>query len=252
MGLGLLDGTQALTTLDLARIGGLPPSATRGVAVGYVGTSGTGGKVVRATVYAPQGANAQRSLVSSSVNDASAGTGAQQVTVSYLDTTFTLNQEVVTMNGTTAVNTVSTTIAFIEAMLVTMTGTTGGNVGTISIDVNTGGTGGAWGSIAATDNQTFWAQHYVPTGVTCYILDIYAGATAAGGATNLMHQQNPLATNLPQLNMGGFFPHGGPGEVLVPFGTAIPVLGPDFIFVNEKPGAATVSTAYATFEYVQF
>lgn len=71
----------------------------------YPSTSGGSGQPVRAnptTAYT-------MALVSDSANDASAGTGAQQVAVSYLDASYNQHTAVFTMNGTTAV-TVATSI----------------------------------------------------------------------------------------------------------------------------------------------
>lgn len=265
MGLGLIDGTQAITQLDIARYS-YPVVATCGIASGYVGTTTTSAVTIRATSYNPQGVGAQRSISSSSASDSSAGIGARSVTISYLTTGFILKQETVTLNGTTAVNTVNTDIAFIEAMQVATCGSNGGNVGTINIFVSTAGAGGSWGSIAAGDVQTFWAQHYVPSGLTCYLIGIYGGSQTSGtGATlsaaltgimTINRQQNPLSVILPQLNVAGSFPFAGGEDLTQKFDLAIPIVGPDFIFLTGRPSAAPgvgqTNTVYATFEYVQF
>lgn len=219
-------------------------------ASGYVGTSGTGGVVVRATTYSPQGANAQRSVKSSSANDTGAGTGAQQVTINYLNTAFQLKKEVVILNGLVAVNTVNTDIAYIESMVVSQVGSVGGNVGMISLFTSTLGTGSVWGSIAASDNQTFWAHHYVPTGVNCYITGVSASSTAAAGSISLQRTGNPSSTNLPQLPATGTYVHAGPGTVNYQVVSPILITGPDFIFALERPTSATVSTTFASFEYL--
>lgn len=226
--------------------------AVAGRAQGYVGTSATSGVAIRATTYTPQGTNAQRSIKSTSVNDTAAGTGAQAVTINYLDTSFVAHSETVTLNGTTAVNTVGTNIAFIENIVVATVGTGGGNAGTISIFTTTAGGGSAWGSIATGDNQTFWAHHYVPSGVTCYILSVTCGATTVAGQTNLNHFGNPLSTNLPQLQIGMSIMHVAAGTWDHDYQIPIAVSGPDLILLTEKPVASTASTAVAGFEYYQF
>ena len=254
MGQGLIDGTLPLTQIDLTLFGGsISPSATRGLATGYVATSSTSGVAIRATTYSPQGTNAQRSVASSSANDSASGTGAQQITITCLNTTWTVQTEVITLNGTTAVATVNTDYAFVEQMVVTQTGTQGGgNIGTISFYVNSTGGGGVWASIAASDNRTFYAHHYIPAGVTCYIHAFYGGATAVDGSITIERSGNPLTVTSPQSNVAGSYPHGGPGNVVTQFRLPITVPGPDFVWLVERPVAATSSTTYGTFEYFQF
>jgi len=87
----------------------VPTNAATGVSAGIRTLGGgTAGSlnVVRATTYTEQTVNAQRSFASSSASDTGAGTGAQQVTLTYYDATgagpFT---EVVTLAGVVAVAT---------------------------------------------------------------------------------------------------------------------------------------------------
>jgi hypothetical protein len=245
-------GNPIETPFQNAAMLGLLPGALTGRAQGYTGTNSTGGKAIRATTYTPQGTNSQRSISSTNAADTAAGTGAQTVTINYLDTSFASHSETVTLNGTTAVNTVGTNIAFIESMAVATVGSGGGNVGTIQIFTATAGGGSVWGSIAPSDNQTFWAHHYVPSGVTCYILSITAGATVAAGQTNINHTGNPLSTNVPQQQIGVTIMHVAAGTWDHEFEIPLGVPGPDFIFLVERPVVATTSTAVAGFEYMQF
>jgi len=245
--LATIDGAWAIATGQLGN-----DSAVVGRAQGYTATSATSGKVVRATTYTPQGAGVQRSVKSTSANDTSAGTGAQTVTINYLDTNFVLKSETITLNGTTAVNTVNTDIAFIENIVVASVGSGGGNVGTINVFTATAGGGSIWGSIAASDNQTFWAHHYVPSGVTCYILAFSAGATVVAGQCNLNHSGNPLGSGIPQLQIGVTIMHVGAGTWDHEFFVPLSVPGPDLIWLVERPIASTASTAVAGFEYMQF
>jgi hypothetical protein len=223
-----------------------------GRAQGYVGTSATSGKVIRATNYAPQGANAQRSVNSTSANDASAGTGARTVTINYLTAAFVLKSETVTMNGVTAVNTVATDIAYIESIMVASVGSVGGNVGTIQVWTATAAGGSVWGSIAASDNQTFWAHHYVPSGLTCCIVSFSAGATVVAGQGNMNRSGDPSNANLPQLQIGQTIVHVAAGQWDHQFQVWPQIVGPDLIWLVERPVAATASTAVGGFEYVQF
>lgn len=225
---------------------------TAGRANGYIGTSATSGVVVRATTYSPQGANAQRSINSTSANDTSLGTGARTVTINYLNTSFVLKSETVTLNGTAGVNTVNTDIAYIENIQVASVGSGGGNAGAIQVWTGLAATGSIWGSIAASDNQTFWAHHYVPTGVSCYILNLTGGATVVAGQTNINHSGNPGSTNIPQLQIGATIIHTAAGTWDHDYEVPLVVTGPDLVWVVERPTAVTASTAVASFDYLQF
>jgi len=246
------DGNPMQTPYEWAATLGLLPGVVVGRASGYVGTSGTGGVAVRATAYSPQGTNAQRSLKSSSANDTAAGTGARTVRVTYLNTSFELKTEDVTLNGTAAVNTVATDIAFLEKMEVLTAGTQGGgNAGTISIYTATAGSGSVWGSIATGDNMTYWAHHYVPTGKTCRLLCMSGSATVVGGSTTFNRSGNPLGTTQPQKGLGTTLVHGVANYNNHEFRIPIALVGPDFVWLVERPLAATASTAYGFFEYIE-
>lgn len=253
--MGLFDGVYNMLPanwgLVMGQMGGTTPFiASR--SQGYVTTSATSGVAVRATAYAPQGTNSQRSVKSTSTSDTAAGTGAQTVTINYLDTSFVSHSETVTLNGTTAVNTVGTNIAFIENMVVSTVGSGGGNAGTIQIFTATAGGGSVWGSIAIGDNQTFWAHHYVPAGVTCYVLGVTCGATVVAGQTNINHFGNPLSTNIPELQIGVSIIHVAAGTWDHDYEVPLAIPGPDLILLTEKPAAVTASTAIAGMEWIQF
>jgi hypothetical protein len=252
--MGIYDNTPTTVDAAWALAFGLVGSTTSvaGRAQGYTSTSATSGKVIRATTYTPQGAGAQRSVNSTSASDASAGTGARTVTINYLDVNFVLKSETVTLNGTTAVATVNTDIAFIESIVVATVGSGGGNVGTIQVWTANNGTGSIWGSIAASDNQTFWAHHYVPAGVTCYILGFTAGATVVAGQCNINHSGNPLSANIPQLQIGVTLMHVAAGTWDHNFDVPLVLPGPDLVWLVERPVAVTASTAVAGFEYLQY
>lgn len=140
---------------------------------GYVTTSGSTTTAIMASAYTEQTANAQRSLVSTSSTDTSAGTGARTVEITYYDQTlsgpFT---ETVTLNGTSAVNTVATDICFIESMAVITVGSNGGNAGTISLMSSTAGGGVTIGSILTGDNETNWCHHYVGANKRMALIDV--------------------------------------------------------------------------------
>ena len=239
--------------MDWATAMGVVQGVTAGRPTGYVGTNATSGKAIRATTYSPQGANAQRSVSSTDANDTSAGSGARTILITYLNTSFQLKTETVTMNGTTPVNTVATDIAYIESMQVATVETQGGgNVGTIQLWTGTAGGGSVWSSISASDNITYYAHHYVPAGVTCYLLNLHGGATATSGAITVNRSGNPSSSNLPQVGVSGTFNYISGGSEDHNYRVPIAIPGPDLIWLVTRPNASTASTSYGTFEYVQF
>ena len=246
------NSTDIVVDTEFAIALGYLPNVVASRATGYVATGAASGVAIRATTYTPQGTNAQRSIKSTSTSDAAAGTGARTITINYLNTSFQLKQDTVTLNGTTAVNTNATDIAFIESMQVATVGTQGGgNIGTIELFTATAGGGSIWASIAISDNQTFYAHHYVPAGVTCYLLNISGGATVTAGRVTINRSGNPLTTTLPQVTVGGTYPHLAGGNEDHEFTIPIAVPGPDFIWLVETPNTTTSSTAFGTFEYCQ-
>jgi len=230
----------------LSGIGTFGTNTRVGIAAGYVATSSTSSVAVRATIYTAPGNNAQRSIKSSSANDTAAGTGAQQVTITYYDANCNgPNTEVVTLNGTTAVNTVNTNIALIEKMVVSQVGSSGGNAGTISLMTGLAGAGSTIGSIAASDNTTFWAHHYVATGATAFVTGILAGSTLNAGASTL-NVLNPINSAIPQYNPGGTLRHGTTTNS-IPYPVPISVVGPAIVWMNEKSDLITAQTVFVQF-----
>jgi hypothetical protein len=230
-----------------------------GTVSGYIATSATTSVTVRATIYTPQGANAQRSIVSTNVNDTAAGTGARTILITYLSTDMaSYKTDTVTLNGTTAVNTNATDIALIEKMTVATSGSSGGNAGTINFLTGLAGAGSIWGSIATGDGQTFWCHHYVITGKTFYIAAVTAAATATNGQVSILQIANPTSVPQgPQLQVVSTYLHGNQTTAGFPpvdkeIQAANPIVGPAIIFLNERPAAVTASTTHASFEYIQF
>jgi len=251
MGLGTLDGTAPLSLIDFD-LYGAPPAATKGIAQGYLDTAGTGDEYIIGTVYNPQVSGAQRSVKSASANDTSAGTGARTITISYLTAAFLLKQETITMNGTTAVATVGTDYAYVEVMVCATVGSNLSNAGNITLYDNAAGGGGTFAQIGAGDGQTFYAQHYVPAGVTARVTRMQCGATAQSGKAYLIHTGNPSSTNLPEIILGPVMAYGAPGQFDHQFSTIIDVAGPDLIVLVDDPLGAAASTTFGSFEYIQF
>lgn len=243
---------QSFIDFETAVLLGRVPGAISGRAQGYVSTSLTNNIAVRATTYTPQGTNAQRSISSSSANDTGAGTGAREVLITYLDTSFVLHTETITLNGVTAVNTVGTNIAYIESIQVTKVGSGQINAGTISLFTAINGGGSVWASCNIGDQGTAWAHHYVPAGVTCYISVLTAGGTAVSGITNLVHQAGLATPGAPVTQIGTSVIHPAGGQWDHEFEVFLALPGPDLIWINEQPVIALANKTWAGFEYIQF
>lgn len=224
-----------------------------GVAVGQIATSATTAVGIIKNTYTEQTTNAQRSFKSSSANDAAAGTGARTLTLTYLDQNmagpFT---ETITMNGTAAVNTVSTTICFIEDITVATVGSGGQNAGTITLFAAAAGGGGAITTLVAADNKTKMALHYVPTGKTCYLTDIaiseLVDAATAGGTSWIAIK--PLGSFERDLTARYKY-IGNVSGLVIPFITPIQVTGPARLLQYTGPEAVTANTHYGQFNYFE-
>jgi len=193
-------------------VSGTVSGVSAGVRILGGSTAGTLQKM-EATTYTEPAAAAQRSMSSSSALDTAAGTGARTVKITYYDNTgagpFT---ETITLNGVTPVNTVSTTIRFIEKMDVVTAGSGGVNAGTISLFVTTGGGGGTIGTIgignvvaAVGDNKTWWAHHYVAVGKTAQFSVLVCGIVSGGSGTNgqfFLRGAQPLVANAAEIVLG--------------------------------------------------
>jgi len=114
--------------------------------------------------------------VSASADDASAGTGARTIQIWGLDASYAEQTEVITLNGTTAVDSSSTYIRVFRARVLTA-GSGGTAAGAITIRVD--GAGATVAEIPLGYNQTEMAIYTVPAGKTAYIFGIFA----SGGDT---------------------------------------------------------------------
>jgi len=156
---------------------GAPTEGTEtGLISGEVASGGPNTVAIRKTAYNEPTAEAQRSIASSSANDTSAGTGARTVRITYLDSSLTGKKtEDIALNGTTGVNTSNSDIHYIEKVEVLTAGSNESNVGTITLYGSTNKTGGIVGTIAAGDNLTFWAHHYIDSDKTFFLVSLVGG-----------------------------------------------------------------------------
>lgn len=135
-------------------------------------------------LWTPQAAALAPTVSSSSAADTAAGTGARTVLVMGLDANFTEQQEIVTLNGTTAVATVNQYLRLLNLVVLTAgSGTT--QAGDIYV-----GTGVVTAGVPATVylkapigyNASQSSFYTVPAGWTAYL--VYITGSAIASATN--------------------------------------------------------------------
>lgn len=114
-------------------------------------------------------------VLSSSTNDAAAGTGARTITLYYLDGSYVEKSEVVTMNGTNVVETVASDIFRIQNIRVRTVGSLNATAGAISIQNHAGTTTHGYISAGRTRaRQAFWT---IPAGKTLYVTELAFSAS---------------------------------------------------------------------------
>lgn len=253
---GIGDIVRAIAVDSQGRIITAPAgtNTTNGFSAGHVTTAATTQVSVRGTTYTEPTTSAQRSIVSTSASDAAAGTGARTVELTYFDSSgngpYT---ETITLNGTTAVNTVSTTICYIEKMRVVTAGTGGSNAGTINLKSTTAGGGTTIWSIAIGDNQTFGAHHYTPVGKTTYITGLsvsHNGTTVGSGAAYVIKSLLlGVANAIEQLVSDEPRLYGQSSTVARIYGTPIKITGPARTTVYVTPETTTSTVYRAAFDF---
>lgn len=244
------DGT--LSYLKTDATGGLVTTALTGFGAdfsfGDITSATTTQKIVQRTPYTEQTTNAQRSIASASANDTSAGTGARTVQIEYYNQTgagpFT---EVITLNGTTYVNTVATDICFIEGIYVVTAGSGLVNAGILTLKAATAGGGATIGTINATDNQTFWSHHYVATGKEMNITGIavsHSGTTVGSGGVFVVKSTVIGVANAAIRQVTDFIRlYGQASTFSRTYTSPVKVTGPAKVFLFVTPETST-STVY--------
>lgn len=146
-------------------------------ALWQINTKATIGSSARLLVtegtWVVQTAGARRSIASSSASDSSAGTGARKVRLLYISSLDgTEKQEVLTLAGTTPVNTVATDIQNINAIQVIAAGSVGVTVGTLTLYATTAGGGGAIAQVGVGESISNTATYWVPTNKRLYVVSL--------------------------------------------------------------------------------
>jgi hypothetical protein len=205
--------------------------------------------------YVEQATAAQRSLVSSSANDAAAGTGARTVQIKYYNNAmegpfFTT----VTLNGTTAVNTTTTDIRFVERMEVLTAGSGAQAAGNIQLRTGLAGGGSTFVQIDTGTNQTFYAHHYVAVGETSYVSGIsvsHSGTTVGSGAVYRLRKKD-LGADTPRIQVSDFVRlYGQSSTFSRVYQSPIIVTGPAYLALWVAPESASSFIYRGSFDYYQ-
>lgn len=112
-------------------------------------------------------------VVSSSANDASAGTGARTLRITGLDTNYNDLSETITLNGTTPVDSVGQ-YRRVHSAQVMSAGSGGVNAGTLTVR-HTTTTANVFLSITVGTNQSSCSAYTVPAGYTAYMRRVHCG-----------------------------------------------------------------------------
>lgn len=116
----------------------------------------------------PSSDGEQMTVVSESVNDDVAGTGARSVEIHYLDANGDQQEEVIVMDGTTPVDTVATDIIFVNDFHVVLTGS--GLVAAGHVKIYKKGTVGlVYNMIAVGGNKSLVPHKMVPRSHSCVV-----------------------------------------------------------------------------------
>jgi hypothetical protein len=120
-------------------------------------------------------------IVSDSANDTAGGTGAQEVTLYYVDANRAAQQLVVVMNGVTPVVTVVTGLG-INRLKASLAGSTKSNVGNITLTATTGGSVQAY--IPATKGSTQQAMFFTQKNHNLLARWLWVNAEKLAGGTS--------------------------------------------------------------------
>jgi hypothetical protein len=227
-----------------------PTASTAGISPGYVTTSAKTNVPLYASTYNEQSSNFTGSIVSSSAADAAAGTGARTVTIYWMNAAgTTIGTETVTLNGTTAVNLVTSTKCFIEKIVVATVGSGGANAGTITLFTGTGGTGTAVAIVNAGDNQTFLGHHYVVSGKSCYVTDMTGTTSSSNQTLFSLRSVNIPVAGLPSIQVSDWINGSQTSQIQRTYSSQIVIAGPARLRMYAAPGATATLTSYGSFDY---
>ena len=111
------------------------------------------------------------SIVSDDTADTLLGTGARTLTITGLNLAYIEQTETISLNGTTPVFTINSYLR-VNSIIVATAGSTGGNVGTITIKQSVT-TANVFGIINPTDNSSLACIYTVPANCTASVIESY-------------------------------------------------------------------------------
>lgn len=201
-------GKQAAVNDDNSlRVSVVPPPQIQSASFGKVVVGVAGAlSLINWSTYNEQTTAALRSINSDNAADAGAGTGAQQVKITYYDTLlqgpFT---ETVVMNGLTLVTTTNNNIAYVEKMEVVRVGSGQTNAGNITLHITAGGVGtiGTITTGLGRDLRTYWAQHYIPSGRKLVLGSVTIGTNGTLSGESFLTFDNPVINGVPDIQFAG-------------------------------------------------
>lgn len=199
----------------------------------------------------------QMQVVSSNANDTAIGTGAQQVTIKYLTQSispskFTEFTEIVTLNGTTPVNTVAKNIYRINDFTVNRTGIGLFSAGDISLQTVGGAT--TFEKIDVGTNRHRSAIHWIPNGKRTIVQGLKFSASTAGGVLFVLEQSN--------IDPSGNIVGAGVEQIEIASGSAIMPLplphsisnpnNKELFYAIAVKGRASNQSASGTFQFIDY
>ena len=131
------------------------------------------------TLSVPSGVQMQ--IASTSANDTAAGTGIRTIAMVYLNGDLDTSVEIITLNGTTPVNTVATDIRWVQNIYLVTAGSGGVSAGVIDVSAS----GVVYSRMLAGHRSSTNSFFRVPRGKRFYVTAMYGGSTsgtAAAGA----------------------------------------------------------------------
>lgn len=155
----------------------------------------------------PPAAGVQMSIVSTSANDAAAGTGIRTIELHYLDANLDEKFESITLNGLTPVLTTATDIRFAECMHRTSSGTGKVAAGTISASVGAQ----VYSQISAGAVRCSSSVRMVPRGKRLLVDALVGGAVSGTAAAQVI-----VEFSTPSFDGHDYIPDG----VFIPLSTA--------------------------------
>jgi hypothetical protein len=154
-----------------------------------------------------------------SVVDKSAYTGAQAVRITYLDDDYAEHQEIVILNGTTAVDTVNTNFFRVNSFRVIATGTGGNTVGNLSLRADGGSPTYSYILVGYTRARNI--QYTVPAGKTLYVTQFTMSFGSVNANTYCRLYTRANIDNATGFHTGSlFYPY---SEVIVGGGSTVSV-----------------------------